>query len=181
MKKSLILAAAVAVILSSTAGAALADTGYGGGGGSGIVLGLYGGGGGTPAAPSTGGNGGGTGSGSGNGQVLGAATSTPTQPNVCPTGVYLNLPPWLSIGRKATNNAHEVALLQAFLNSNMGTNLTSGVFDQATFAAVQAFQVKYYDEILKPYDPTGAEGAFAPTGYVGPYTTAEINRLACNG
>ena len=49
----------------------------------------------------------------------------------------------------------------------------NGVFDQKTFDAVSAFQVKYFDDILKPWGHT------LPTGYVYILTLKKVNEIYC--
>ncbi len=72
------------------------------------------------------------------------------------------------------NDPANVARLQAFLNIYEGNNLSiNGVFDQDTFNAVSAFQLKYKDEILTPW------GISAPTGYVYIRTLGKINQMLC--
>lgn len=79
------------------------------------------------------------------------------------------------IGRGA-NNADDVTFLQEFLNKEMGLSLeVNGIFDDATKEAVKAFQLKYADEILKPW------GITKPTGIVYKTTQRMINKLSCPG
>lgn len=73
------------------------------------------------------------------------------------------------------NDPANVARLQVFLNVYEGAGLAvTGEFDQATFAAVSAFQLKYKDEVLTPW------GISAPTGYVYIRTLGKINQMLCN-
>lgn len=77
--------------------------------------------------------------------------------------------------RDFNNDPLEVLKLQAFLINFEGhTNVSlNGVFDQATFDAVSAFQVKYFNDILEPWGHTG------PTGYVYILTLKKINEIYC--
>jgi hypothetical protein len=84
---------------------------------------------------------------------------------------------YLRLGRK--NDAGETVKLQNFLNSNLGTSLKSGIFDQDTFSAVENFQTKYWEEVLKPWVPFGLPTDHTPTGYVYKTTQREINNLYC--
>jgi hypothetical protein len=128
-----------------------APGGSGGGGGGGAVLGA-----------STGG-----GSGEPAGEVLGEATC----------GGPL-LTDYMRMGM--ANDPEQVKLLQQFLNDHMGANLpASGFFGQLTHDAVSNFQVKYWEEILKPWVPYGLPSDHTPTGYVYKTTKRMINNLAC--
>jgi len=126
--------------------------------------------------PAGGGGGGGGGSGGGgssrtpgggssrppSGEVLGATTS-----DFCPF-----LTGYMRIGY--VNDPANVARLQVFLNIYEGSNLAvTGVFDEATFQAVEAFQLKYKDDILTPW------GINQPTGYVYIRTLGKINQILC--
>jgi hypothetical protein len=73
------------------------------------------------------------------------------------------------------NNRVEVLKLQGFLINFEGHNEVSltGVFDQATFNAVSAFQVKYSSDVLEPWGYTG------PTGYAYILTLKKINEIYC--
>ena len=77
--------------------------------------------------------------------------------------------------RDFNNDPIEVLKLQAFLRNFEGhTNVSlTGVFDQATFDAVSAFQMKYFSDILEPWGHTG------PTGYVYILTLKKINEIYC--
>jgi hypothetical protein len=73
------------------------------------------------------------------------------------------------------NDPVEVLKLQFFLNKFEGENLSfTNVFDESTFGAVQRFQNKYFDDILKPWGHT------APTGFVYITTKKKINEIYCN-
>ena len=103
------------------------------------------------------------------GSVLGTST-TATSQNSSVCGPYLK--DYMRMGLK--NNPEQVRKLQTFLNKNLGLSIAvNGIFDQATFDAVEAFQKKYTTEILTPW------GISTPTGYVYKTTLAQINALAC--
>lgn len=136
--------------------------------------------------PSTGGNGGnqsfsgsggtgfvgnGGGSTGSTGQVLGAATG----PETC---VADYLTEYIRYGR--TNDTYNVALLQIFLNKEMNAGLPlTGHYDEKTMEWVNAFQVKYYTEVLRPWVPFGLPTEKTPTGYVYKTTKRMINNLMC--
>ncbi len=145
--------------------------GNGGGGGNGDDDGLGGGDGILPEE--TGGRSGGRSGarGSGvptNGLVLGASTSC---------GIYLN--DYLQFG--AQNDPEEVTKLQSFLNENLGIVLKlNGIYDAQTLAAVNAFQLKYKDEVLAPWVAIGLhDDVNKPTGYVYRTTQRKINDIYC--
>ena len=72
------------------------------------------------------------------------------------------------------NKPEEVKKLQSFLNDQENEKLTeSGVYDEATIAAVKRFQTKYKDQILAPW------GFTQPTGIVGRTTVIKINLMSC--
>ncbi|OHA95818.1 MAG: hypothetical protein A3C70_00275 [Candidatus Zambryskibacteria bacterium RIFCSPHIGHO2_02_FULL_43_14] len=73
------------------------------------------------------------------------------------------------------NDPVEVLKLQAFLINFEGNDnvALTGVFDQATFEAVSAFQMKYFSDILEPWGHT------EPTGYVYILTIKKINEIYC--
>jgi hypothetical protein len=73
------------------------------------------------------------------------------------------------------NDMVQVMKLQAFLIHFEGhTNVQiTGIFDQATLQAVNAFQLKYKADILNPL------GLSQPTGYVHARTLAKINQIVC--
>ncbi len=90
--------------------------------------------------------------------------------NVCPSGNYITV--FMRIG--GDNAPSEVRKLQTYLNTyeNAGLEVT-GVFDEATEAAVKELQVKYSDTILAPW------GVTEPTGIVYVTTTRHINTVTC--
>ncbi|MDB5194341.1 MAG: secreted agglutinin [Parcubacteria group bacterium] len=72
------------------------------------------------------------------------------------------------------NDPVEVLKLQAFLKIFEGYNLDlTGVYDQGTINAVNAFQLKYRADILDPWGLTG------PTGYTYILTLKKVNELYC--
>lgn len=74
------------------------------------------------------------------------------------------------------NDPVEVLKLQKFLMDKEGASLTpTGVFDEATDAAVKAFQIKYAADILNPW------GVPQATGFVYYTTQLKINQLYCAG
>lgn len=95
----------------------------------------------------------------------------PTGPElVCPTVNFLTV----FMRKGIDNNPNEVRKLQYFLNTHEGSSLTlSGVFDDATEAAVKAFQSKYSGDVLSPW------GTTTPTGIVYVTTTRKINTIYC--
>ncbi|NLE07117.1 MAG: DUF5011 domain-containing protein, partial [Parcubacteria group bacterium] len=95
------------------------------------------------------------------GEILGAATCS-----------YLN--DYLRIDWK--NDPIEVLKLQSFLNAFEGENLSlTGVFDQATFKAVERFQIKYNDDVLNPWGYADEES----TGFVYILTKKKVNEIFC--
>ncbi len=107
---------------------------------------------------------------SSSGQVLGVSTSTPQVLGVS-CGLYMDQ--HLREG-SAKNNADQVTKLQAFLNKRgFVTFAPTGFFGPLTTAGVNAFQVKYTDEILKPWSIS------LPTGLVYLTTLRQINLLEC--
>jgi hypothetical protein len=122
--------------------------------------------------PPTGGNPGGSGGhrrgGNGGGRVLGASTEC---------GIYIG--EYIKLGAK--NNPEEVNKLQSFLNEWTGASLkVTGIYDQATFNAVKAFQLKYSSDILNPWIKIGLhKNDKTATGYVYKTTQRMINNLVC--
>ena len=122
---------------------------------------------------SGGGGGGGGGRRSNNdGEVLGAETG--------PTCELL-LTTYMRLG--AANDSAEVTDLQGFLNEHMGSGLPlTGFFGQMTDAAVRAFQLKYWEEVLKPWfgiPDSAIKDQDDATGYVFKTTQRMINNLFC--
>ena len=79
------------------------------------------------------------------------------------------------------NNLEDVLRLQVFLNDTEGEHLAvTGVYDLATRAAVERFQVKYGSEVLQPWVSEGLlPDIMTPTGYVYKTTKRWINLLNC--
>ncbi|MDO8537046.1 MAG: hypothetical protein Q7R94_02260, partial [bacterium] len=141
----------------------------GGGGGSGSG----GGGGGTGfyLSPTISGGGGG-----GGGQVLGAATTGEVLGESVCSVEYLH--DYLRQGKK--NDSGQVNLLQEFLNKELGLNLPiTGFFGQLTRTAVEQFQVKHKEQVLRPWLSYGLPSENTPTGYVYKTTKRWINMLEC--
>ena len=77
------------------------------------------------------------------------------------------------------NDSADVNKLQEFLNSHMDSSLpVTGFFGALTKVAVEAFQTKYYDEVLAPWVPFGLPANTA-TGFVGKTTRWKINDIQC--
>jgi Putative peptidoglycan binding domain len=73
------------------------------------------------------------------------------------------------------NDPVQVTLLQQLLNKFENAGLTvNGTFDQATLAAVKAFQLKYQTDVLAPW------GSTLPSGFVYITTRKKLNELNCN-
>ena len=72
------------------------------------------------------------------------------------------------------NNSAEVSKLQMFLKNSEKINVdVNGNFDNKTLEAVRAFQIKYANDILKPW------GVSTPTGQVFLTTKNKINSIVC--
>jgi uncharacterized repeat protein (TIGR01451 family) len=98
--------------------------------------------------------------------ILSPATTTPTS---C---YYL----YDYLRKDLNNNPVEVKKLQIFLNSFEGAHLTvNGVYDDATIAAVDAFQIKYSGDILTPWGYPGNQG----TDYTYILTKKKVNEIYC--
>ncbi len=114
----------------------------------------------------TNGGGGSSGSRGGGGSVLGEVLGASTS-----CGIYLNE---YIIKGSTKNNPAEIMKLQTFLNNYMNTGLTvSGVYDAATIAALNAFQLKEWLLVLRPW------GITAPTGNTYLTTQLRINNIMC--
>lgn len=103
------------------------------------------------------------------GQVLGAGTTC---------GPYISS--YMRYGKK--NNPDDVKKLQEFLNKEFpGANIpVTGFFGPITRSYVMKFQLKYSDEILKPWNGNGKPEDHNPTGYVYKTTLRKINNLMCS-
>ncbi|MDB5238680.1 MAG: hypothetical protein JWO00_15 [Candidatus Parcubacteria bacterium] len=74
----------------------------------------------------------------------------------------------------SANNSAEVLKLQTFLKAHEKLDVdATGIFDQKTEAAVEAFQRAYMNDIMGPW------GATRATGVVHLTTAKKINQLAC--
>lgn len=94
----------------------------------------------------------------------------PTTNNVIASCTYIN--DYLTYG--SANNSTEVTKLQSFLKETENINVdVNGTFDQKTFNAVKAFQVKYSNDILAPWGQT------IPSGRVFYTTKKKINEIFC--
>jgi hypothetical protein len=113
------------------------------------------------------------------GQVLGAATTTEDGQVL---GSVCELPVTTYLRRGGNNDPAVVMQLQAFLNAELGLNIPlTGFFGPLTEAAVKAFQLKYYDEILKPWVDLGLLPPNTATGIVYKTTLWKIQQLGCPG
>lgn len=117
------------------------------------------------------------------GTVLGANTTAST---TAPEGIVLGestqcgeyLHEYIHIGHK--NNPQEVKKLQIFLNEYMNAGLpVTGLYGSQTLAAVNAFQVKHFDNVLTPWVAHGLPTEKTPTGYVYKTTKRWINMIKC--
>lgn len=105
------------------------------------------------------------------GQVLGASTTT-----VPTCGPILSS--FLRIGRP--NPTDQVKILQNFLNGELMLSLpVTGFFGPLTEKAVEAFQAKYFSDVLVPWVPHGLPGEHSVTGYVYKTTQWKINMISC--
>ncbi len=105
------------------------------------------------------------------GQVLGASTG----PDSCATE-YLK--DYIHLGWD--NDPYQVALLQIFLNKEMNAGLPlTGFYDATTMGTVDSFQIKYYEEVLRPWVIHGLPTEKTPTGFVYKTTKRKINNLMC--
>ena len=108
------------------------------------------------------------------GEVLGESIS---EEELLACGLYLL--EYIKFG--AQNNPTEVTKLQIFLNENMGANIpVTGIYDELTMEWVNKFQLKYREEVLRPWVEAGLhESEEIPTGYVYKTTRRWINVLKC--
>lgn len=112
-----------------------------------------------------GGGGGGGSGGGGGGSVEGSATTT----EACDKYLTTFIKPG------AKNDREQVSRLQAFLKVFEGASLDiSGTYDAATIAAVHAFQTKYWETILAPWNIKQS------TGYVYLTTRKKVNEIYCD-
>lgn len=121
-----------------------------------------------------------TGTSTSEGSVLGASTSTPDLP--LPPGCSEYITGYMKYGRK-NNDPENVKKLQQFLNDKIGSGLEiNGNFGPATKRAVKKFQMKFHDEILKPWIDAGFSPRFLEngTGFVYITTKRAINMQMCS-
>lgn len=109
------------------------------------------------------------------GQVLGASVVAGEE--TLPLGCSALLSDYLKEG--VTNDA--VKKLQIFLNKELELSIpVTGHFGPQTLEAVNAFQLKYSEQVLKPWIPFGLPNEKTPTGYVYKTTQHMINMLSCS-
>jgi len=110
------------------------------------------------------------GGGSGGGSVAGASIVIP---QVLGETCGFSVDQYLRSGG-ARNNPDQVKKLQEFLNTHgFGSFNPTGNFGPLTLAAVNAFQMRYADEILKPWNLS------RPTGLVYLTTLRQMNLIEC--
>jgi hypothetical protein len=112
--------------------------------------------------------------------VLGTSTEAAASDTELPAGcsAYLDSAGYMRLG--GSNNPDNVKKLQSFLNNELGLSLpVTGVFGPLTLDAVKQFQLKYWEQILKPWVPLGLPSDHAATGYVYKTTLYQINKLSC--
>ena len=117
---------------------------------------------------------------SGNAQSVGVAGETAPQGEVLGASSCSEplLTDYMRQGKK--NDPEQVKLLQQFLNDHMQANLpVTGFFGPLTRKAVEAFQLKYWEDILAPWVPHGHANDHQPTGYVYKTTLRKINNIFC--
>jgi hypothetical protein len=82
--------------------------------------------------------------------------------------------------KNRTNNFLDVVLVQKFLRQNQGAKISiTGLLNSETIAAVNAFQLKYADQILAPWVAKGALLPGEATGNVYLTTRRMINNIVC--
>src|SRR3989344_1055396 len=125
----------------------------------------------TPTPAPSGGGGGGW----GNGPIF---IPTPTIPATPPVQVKLTCSTYLNeyVGVNIKNNPAEVLKLQYFLKKYEKLDVdVNGIFDQKTLGAVNAFQNRYAEVVLKK-----SWGINFSTGVVFITTKTKINDIVCN-
>ncbi|OHB18532.1 MAG: hypothetical protein A2854_00165 [Parcubacteria group bacterium RIFCSPHIGHO2_01_FULL_56_18] len=123
------------------------------------------GGGGGSDTTTSGGSSGGGGGGGGGGSVLGTTTAS-TQ--AC--DAYITT--FMRQGQQ--NDPEQVKRMQGILKDFEGADVEeTGEYDAKSVAAINAFQLKYADEVLTPW------GIKAPTGYVFLTTRKKLNEVYC--
>ena len=127
----------------------------------------------TPTPAPSGGSGGG--GGWGNGPIF---IPTPTIPVTPPVQVKLTCSTYLNeyMGVNVKNNPAEVLKLQYFLKKYEKLDVDiNGIFDQKTLGAVNVFQNRYAEDVLKK-----SWGINFSTGVVFITTKTKINDIVCN-
>jgi len=120
-------------------------------------------------------SGGGSGGGWGNGPIF---IPTPTIPVTPPVQVKLTCSTYLNeyMGVNVKNNPAEVLKLQYFLKKYEKLDVDiNGIFDQKTLGAVNVFQNRYAEDVLKK-----SWGINFSTGVVFITTKTKINDIVCN-
>ncbi len=139
-----------------------------------------------PAPPASsgggGGGGGGTGGGGGvNGPIVGSfgGSNGPIVPQPQVAGASTSTCYYLYdfLRKDFNNNPIEVKKLQIFLKELEGfSNLVvTGIYDDPTIAAVDAFQIRYKDDVLLPWGYDGNTG----TDYTYILTKKKVNEIYC--
>jgi hypothetical protein len=114
----------------------------------------------------------------GGGQVLGASIGPTGQ--VLGTSTCAALITQIPLAQGLTNNPSQVKALQGFLNGEVNAGLpTTGFFGSLTKNAVNAFQLKYWQDVLAPWVPFGLPTDHTTTGIVGKTTAWKINEVYC--
>ena len=125
----------------------------------------------TPSSNTSGGSSGGRSSGGGRSSVV-IATSLSTQLGTTTASCPLITARILKLN--GSNDSVNISHLQLFLKNieKLDVDVT-GTFDAKTEAAVSAFQIKYKDSVLAPWNATRASGIAYIT------TIKKINEIAC--
>lgn len=110
------------------------------------------------------------------GTVAGASISVP-EPEVAGAACGLYLYEYMRLGQD--NSFAEVIKLQVFLNMEGFPVAVTGTFDEATEAAVRAFQLAYADEVLIPWFNLDPSYGTDSTGWVYKTTRWKINDIKC--
>lgn len=110
------------------------------------------------------GGGGSGGGGGGGGSVLGTSASS--------TACSIYITTFMRMGQE--NDPEQVKRMQGILKNFEGADVEeTGVYDAKSVAAINAFQLKYADEVLTPW------GIKTPTGYVFLTTRKKLNEVYC--
>jgi len=101
---------------------------------------------------------------------LAIASTTPANTTYEPVVANLYLNSYIKLG--SNNDSEQVKKLQTFLNTYEGNQLVvDGIYKQVDESAVNAFQLKYKEDVLDYWELK------KPTGYVYIKTQATINRI----